>query len=50
MKEAKMLKLGPDPEMPDHLAERQENHTDNYYEMSHKRTQGSRVQNEIDDI
>lgn len=42
--EAKMYKLGPDPQMPDHLAEKEENHTDNYEEMSHVRTQGSRVQ------
>lgn len=38
-KEAKIYKLG-----PDHLAEREKNHTDNYKELSHERTQGSRVQ------
>lgn len=36
-----MYKLG--PQMPDYLAEREDNHTGNYEEMSHERTVGSRV-------
>lgn len=36
-----MLELGPHPEMPDH--------TDNYHEMAHERTQDPRVQIGTDD-
>ena len=43
-----MYKLG--PQMPDYLAEREENHIGNYEEMSHERTVGSRVWIKIDGV